>query len=90
MLQLRMEQRYQDETSYSAAPCNSAPALADFEIRCTVDSAGQAYVAQAVGKGRLAGYEYTIDHSGTKRTTRHPRGAPSDTCWSIKGRTCEM
>lgn len=83
----RMEQRYQDVGNYaSGTACAVAlPTVSNFTMTCVLSGAGQGFTATATGSGTMAGYSYTIDHQGTRRTTAHPKGAPSAACWSTKG-----
>lgn len=87
----RMEQLYQDSGSYSVAnACGVAlPTAANFSITCVLANGGQAFTATATGSNTLTGYTYTIDSTGTRRTTAHPKGVPPGNCWSIKGSTCD-
>ncbi len=86
----RMEQRYQDASSYGTSPtCGVAvPAgIPGFTITCT--TAGQTFTATATGSGNMAGYTYTINHQGVRATTAHPKGTPTGNCWSTRGKTCD-
>ena len=76
--QVRMEQRFQDAGSYAngEACAIAAPAVAGFTVTCTLGDNG-------------TGYTYTINDQGTRITVAHPRGVPSNNCWSIRGATCE-
>lgn len=88
---VRMEQYYQDNAGYgTGSTCGvSLPTgVSNFSISCTVPGAGR-YTATATGTGPLDGYAYTIDQSGTRRTTGHPNGVPSGNCWSIRGASCD-
>lgn len=87
----RMEQRYQDTGSYGAVGCGVAvPGGVDnFTLTCAISGAGQGFTATATGAGRMAGYAYTINHSGVRATTAHPRGVPGTNCWSTRGATCD-
>jgi type IV pilus assembly protein PilE len=85
----RMEQRFQDSGSYaSGSDCAVAvPTIQNYTISCAITSTG--YTATASGTGTLSGYTYTIDSNGTRKTTGHPKGAPSADCWSIRGGSCD-
>lgn len=87
----RMEQRYQDTGNYGTASCAvtfpSAPA--NFTMSCSLTNSGQGFTATATGSDSMAGYSYTIDQNGTRRTTAHPGGTPSSACWSTKGAVCD-
>ena len=83
-LATRMEQRYQDAGSY-ACPA-SLPAPSNFTVTCSTSNSGQNFSATATGYSAMTGYAYTINQSGSKATTAHPRGANSG-CWTSKGGT---
>jgi len=87
----RLEQRYQDTGSYaSGTACwGTAPDAKDFTVSCSIGSSGQTFTATATGSGTMAGYTYTLDSSGTRKTTAHPKGTPSTNCWTTKGVTCD-
>ena len=87
----RMEQRFQDTNSYAnGADCGVVlPSVANFTVSCTVANAGREFTATANGSGNMAGYTFTINHLGVRRTTAHPKGAPVGNCWSTKGKTCD-
>ncbi len=86
----RMEQRYQDTGSYGAAACAvafPAAAPANFTMSCAITNRGQGFTA--TGSDTMSGYAYTIDHNGTRRTTAHPQGTPTQNCWSTRGKVCD-
>ena len=86
----RMEQTYQDTGTYGAVACTpTLPSAANFTASCEISKGGQAYIATATGKNQMAGYTYSINHQGERRTVAHPKGAPSTPCWSIRGTTCD-
>lgn len=87
----RMEQRFQDSGSYAAgAACALAvPTAKNYSISCTLTGGGTGYTATATGSGTLAGFVYTIDSTGARATTAHPKGVPAGACWSIKGTQCD-
>lgn len=102
---VRMEQRYQDTGTYkkaSSSPNGGAggttdscavtpPLLSDFVITCAVGTDGQTFTATATGNtnGAVSGYKYSIDQNGNRSTVAHPNGAPSGSCWSMRGKTCD-
>ena len=53
----------------------------------------QGWVADPVdpveGPPPQAGYTYSIDQNGTRKTLAHPKGLPGSDCWSIKGASCD-
>ncbi len=87
----RMEQRYQDSGNYAnGAACGAAlPTVDRFTLSCALSNAGQGFTATATGSGTLAGYTYTIDHQGVRRTTAHPKGVPATACWTTRGTSCD-
>jgi type IV pilus assembly protein PilE len=86
----RMEQAYQDTGTYGAVACTPAlPAATNFTASCELSNSGQGYTATATGINQMAGYRYTINHNGVRRTVDHPKGAPAANCWSIRGTTCD-
>jgi type IV pilus assembly protein PilE len=89
---VQMEQFFQDNRTYVGAPaCNADAATSQyFNFSCPVQTA-TTFTLQAVGKGDMAGFTYTIDQSGAKATTAVPAGwgAPAATCWiAKKGGSC--
>jgi type IV pilus assembly protein PilE len=87
---MRMEQGFQDTGNYGTSGCRlAAPAATNFTLTCSLSGNGSGFTTTATGSGSLAGYTYTIDHNGTRRTVAHPNGVPSTDCWSIKGATCD-
>ena len=86
----RMEQAYQDTGTYGAVACTSTlPSATNFTASCAISNNGQGYTATATGINQMAGYKYTINHNGVRRTVAHPKGAPAADCWSIRGTTCD-
>ena len=89
----RMEQRYQDTGCYAGAcspvgtTCGvSVPTVANFTVTCGLTSGGQGFTATATGSGSVAGYTFTLNQTGARATTAHPRGTNAN-CWSSKGGT---
>jgi type IV pilus assembly protein PilE len=87
----RMEQRFQDTGNYAAAGACAiaAPAVDLFTITCSTADAGKQFTATATGSGKMAGYTYTINYQGVRRTTAHPKGTPAGNCWSTRGKVCD-
>jgi type IV pilus assembly protein PilE len=87
----RMEQRYQDTGNYAnGAACGAAvPTSTHFTFTCALTNVNQGFTATATGSGAMAGYTYTITHAGVRSTTAHPRGTPSQACWSTRGTQCD-
>jgi type IV pilus assembly protein PilE len=93
--QARMEQTFQDVNSYAstadATKCalKAPTGIANFTLSCTPASSGQSFTATVTGSGPVAGTAYSVDSSGARKTTAHPKGLPSTNCWSIRGGTCD-
>lgn len=88
--QARMEQSYQDTGSYGAATCSAVlPSTPSFTLSCASANAGQGFTATLVGTGPMTGLSYSIDQDGTRKTLTHPYGIPSQSCWSLKGASCD-
>ncbi len=87
----RMEQRFQDAGSYAngTACALAVPTVQNYTISCAITGGGAGYTATATGSGSLSGYAYTINSTGTRATTAHPKGVPGGNCWSIKGASCD-
>jgi len=93
---VQMEQAFQDAQTYvGAAACNSDTTTSQyFNFSCSVQTA-TTYTLQAVGKGAMVGFTYTVDQSNAKTTTIGT-GAPSgwtaaspNNCWvTNKGGVC--
>lgn len=98
----KMEQYYLDNRNYgSAAVCaNSATAnswntfpktIKYFKFECATSNAQQNYTVTATGvSGSAVGHVYTIDHNGTRLTTKF-KGSDLSTaaqCWLTNSTTC--
>lgn len=90
-MQVKMEQYYQDNRSYTGAcaagtvaplPANTT----EFTYSCTIPSGGQSYTATVTGGAGMAGFTYTLTQQGTKTTTAVPSGwsGTGSSCWVIK------
>lgn len=87
--QLRLETAYQDRADYGAGTCAVAlPVDRYFAFACVLTGGGQGFTLSATGTGAMAGYAYSVNEQGVRRTVSHPRGAPAEDCWSDRGATC--
>lgn len=83
---VQMEQFFQDSRTYVGAPACTADTASSqyFNFSCAVQTA-TAYTLQAVGKGTMTGFTYTITESNVKATTAVPAGWTANaTCWVTK------
>jgi type IV pilus assembly protein PilE len=88
--QARMEQGYQDTASYGTTACSATlPTVPNFTVSCASSDSGQTFTATVVGSGPMAGLSYSVDQDGTRKTVSHPYGVPPQSCWSIRGASCD-
>jgi type IV pilus assembly protein PilE len=86
--QVRMEQCYQDNHSYS--DCAACDEVTEGDFTFTCEGADPTFTLTATGLNTMAGFIYTVDQSDAKKTTGAPSGwTGSDTCWvTKKGGAC--
>ncbi|RZL33204.1 MAG: prepilin-type N-terminal cleavage/methylation domain-containing protein [Rubrivivax sp.] len=85
------EQYFQDNRTYANSGGATNPGCASdstssktFNFSCSSATAST-FVVQAVGKGTMAGFTYTMDQAGKKATTAVPTGWTSKSdCWVVK------
>ena len=90
VLQVQMEQYFQDRHSYLGAPaCNLDSSSNYFDFSCE-SASSENFVLRATGKGSMTGFTYTVDQAGNKATRSVPAGwAINHNCWvSKKGGQC--
>ncbi len=89
---VKMEQFFQDNRTYVAAPeCNADTTTSTyFNFSCVAAATAVGYTLQAVGKNAMAGFTFAVDQSNGKTSTIGV-GAPSgwtaaspNTCWVTK------
>ncbi len=96
---IRMEQYYQDNRAYGSSGTTCAggkvpPSAANdlpknFTMTCATANSASTYTLTATGNGtRTTGYTYSIDETGTKKTTQWAGSTSTKTCWLIKGNEC--
>jgi type IV pilus assembly protein PilE len=86
---LRMELAYQDNGNFGVGACAvSAPPRDGFTFACALESSGQGYTLTATGAGRNAGYAYSIDDRGERKTLSFPGSTDVATCWMIRAGAC--
>lgn len=85
---VQMEQFFQDNRTYVAAPaCTGTDSTTsqNFDFSCSAAATTTTYTLQAVGKGSMTGFTYTIDQNNAKATAAAPTGwTGSATCWVTK------
>jgi type IV pilus assembly protein PilE len=83
-LQVQMEQFYMDRRTYVGGPACTSDATSSkyFTFSCSGTTTADAFTAQAVGKGAMLGFTYTVNQAGTKATSAVPTGwTSSSSCW---------
>lgn len=83
---VQMEQFFQDNRTYVGAPaCNADSAGSQFfDFSCSTQTA-TGYTLQAVGKGTMAGFTYTVTEANLKATSAVPAGwSTNASCWVTK------
>jgi type IV pilus assembly protein PilE len=93
---VQMEQYFQDNRTYEdAAPAVARGCVFDtatsqyFDFGCSVQNRTQ-FTIDAIGKGDMTGFRYTIDQGGAKQTVAVPAGwslptgNANDNCWVTK------
>jgi len=84
---VQMEQYFQDNRQYTGFPLCATPDTTNkyFDFSCAAAPTATTYTLQAVGKGTMAGFTYTIDQANTKATTAAPAGWTGNaTCWIVR------
>ncbi|WP_374592546.1 type IV pilin protein [Aquabacterium sp.] len=98
----KMEQYYQDNKNYgstggtvcatdsTASKWNAFVGGDYFDMACVTSNSGQNFLLTATGKAGsvTAGYAYTIDQDGAKKTTTFKGVAVTASCWLSKTSTC--
>jgi type IV pilus assembly protein PilE len=86
-LQVQMEQFFQDNRTYVGAPgCTADTSNRYFDFSCSAQTA-TTFTLQAVGKGSMAGFTYTVNQQNQRASASLPSGwtAPSpNNCWAIR------
>jgi type IV pilus assembly protein PilE len=86
--QVKMEQCFQDNHSYSSCGACSTGSIENFAFTCT--STATTFTLTATGSNQMAGFVYTVDHNNVRVTTSVPAGwTGSSSCWiTKKGGVC--
>jgi len=85
--QVRMEQYYQDTRTYeNAPPCTlDSTSSQYFDFSCDGRPNATTYTLQAVGKGQMAGFRYTVTQANVKSSPSLPTGWTATAgCWVTK------
>lgn len=84
---VQLEQFFQDNRTYAAAPaCNADSASSKyFTISCPVAADATTFQVVAAGTGSMAGFTYTIDQDNTKTSAIV---APAKAAWIASSGSC--
>ena len=87
---VQIEQFFLDNRSYLDAANNPAPACnadsttsKNFDFSCSAVTA-TTYTLQAVGKGSMTGFTFTINQANSKATAAPPGWTSNPSCWVIR------
>jgi type IV pilus assembly protein PilE len=90
--QTKIEQWYQDQHTYAGFDCTAvAGGSESFNFACSGTPDATTFTLTATGTGQMAGFVFTVDQSGAKKTTAVPAGwdLPGKDCWvTRKGGVC--
>jgi type IV pilus assembly protein PilE len=84
--QVRLEQTFQDTRTYvGATACGLDSSGKYFNFSCSAVAANS-FTLQAVGKGSMAGFTYTVNQTGVKGSPSLPTGwtGAGAACWVMK------
>lgn len=89
---VQTEQFYQDNRTYVNAPACTTDTTTSkyFDFSCSGTPTATSYTLQAVGKGAMVNFTYTIDQNNAKTSTITASGwTGNNTCWvTKKGGAC--
>jgi len=90
---VQMEQYFQDNRTYVGGPgCTPDSATSrNFDFSCSVET-DTTYTVQAIGKGSMAGFTYSINQDNVRATVAVPTGwsLPATNCWvTATGGACQ-
>ena len=85
-----MEKAFQDNGNYGVGACAvSLPTgVTNFAFSCQLAQNGQVFTASATGSGSVAGYVYTINDQGFRRTEAFPAASVPTDCWMVEKDRC--
>ncbi len=85
-----MEKAFQDNGNYGAAACavNPPTGVDKFAFSCQLGQNGQAFAANATGFASMAGYVFSINEQGFRRTEAFPGAAVPADCWMVEKDKC--
>jgi type IV pilus assembly protein PilE len=87
----RMEKGFQDNGNYGVGACSVAvpTTVESFNYGCTLASANQAFTATVTGFASVAGYQFSINEQGLRRTLAFPGATVPADCWMVEKNKCQ-
>jgi type IV pilus assembly protein PilE len=87
----RMEKAFQDNGNYGAGACSVAvpTGVSRFEFSCQLAPDAQTFTARATGSAAMAGYTYSINEQGLRRTEAFPGLAAASDCFMVEKNKCK-
>lgn len=76
-----MEQYFQDNRTYAGAALCDAGSSQVYTFSCSVTPDATSYTLNATGKGKAAGFSFTIDQNNTKTSSGPSGWASGANCW---------
>jgi type IV pilus assembly protein PilE len=85
-----MEKGFQDNGNYGVGACavNLPTGVGSFTFFCQLTQSGQAFTANATGSGSMAGYIFSINDQGFRRTEAFPGASVPADCWMVEQDKC--
>ena len=86
-----MEKAFQDNGNYGSGACavGLPTVVINFALSCDLAQNGQAFVAKATGLANMAGYVFSINEQGIRRTEAFPAAAVPADCWMVEKDKCQ-
>jgi type IV pilus assembly protein PilE len=85
-----MEKAFQDNGNYGVGACavNLPTGVTNFTFSCQLAQNGQAFTASATGSASVAGYMFSINDQGFRRTEAFPGASVPTDCWMVEKDKC--
>ena len=91
LFRTHMEKAFQDNGNYGVGACAvSLPTgVINFALSCDLTQNAQAFIAKASGLANMAGYVFSINEQGVRRTEAFPAAAVPADCWMVEKDRCQ-
>jgi len=86
-----MEKAFQDNGNYGVLACavNPPAGVDKFAFSCQLAQNGQGFSALATGFANMAGYVFSINEQGFRRTEAFPGAVVPADCWMVEKDKCQ-